>query len=336
MAGKDALGTLCRCGVPPFRTSLESAGLPPLRADGVRILQMNVGRRCNLACRHCHVEAGPDRKETMPKEIFDRCLEIVRTAGIDTVDVTGGAPEMNPHLEPFLDKVSVCARRVLVRSNLVILLENEYARFIDAYVRDKVELVCSLPSYDRLRTDRQRGDGFFDGCVRAIRALNARGYGRGRGLVLDVVSNPVGAFLPASQQALEDEYRRLLKERHDVEFDTLFSLTNLPVGRYLDFLIESGNYESYMRELLRAFNPAAVDSVMCRTTVSVGWDGRLYDCDFNQMLSMPIDHGAPDNVMDFDIEALSRRLIVTHNHCYGCTAGAGSSCQGETAGPRTG
>lgn len=304
----------------------------PLKAASVDIFQVNVGKRCNLSCKHCHVEAGPDRTELMSKETMEKCLEILKVHPIGTVDVTGGSPEMNPHLPWFFEEVSALGRRLMVRSNLVILLEDAYSQYIELYARCGAEVVTSLPACDAGRFERQRGLNTFHRIIEAIRLLNQKGYGRPRsGLILNLVHNPVGAYLPGSQAALEQEYRQRLQKDYGVYFNTLFCLTNCPVGRYLEFLIRSDNYKDYMHTLITAFNRSAIANVMCRTTISVGWDGMLYDCDFNQMLGLPVNHGAPDHITDFDLKKLKTRRIVTGNHCFSCTAGAGSSCQGAIA-----
>jgi radical SAM/Cys-rich protein len=335
MDPKDQLALLRgHQGVPAFEARLFGVDQFPLRAREIEILQINVGRRCNLSCRHCHVEAGPTRTEVMSRETLEACLTLaVGTPSVSTIDVTGGAPEMNPHLDGFLREAAKLGRRLIVRSNLAILVEPSFGRFLDLYASLGVEVVASVPDLDRARLERQRGLRVFDKLLEALRQLNARGYGHaGSGLVLGLVHNPIGAYLPAPQEALEAEYRRRLDQDFGVEFNQLFCLTNCPIGRYLESLVMTDNLEGYMRALSRAFNPVAAENVMCRTTLSVGWDGTLYDCDFNQMLSLPVDHGAPSHIRDFDPEKLRRRTIVTDNHCYGCTAGAGSSCQGATAG----
>jgi len=301
----------------------------PLFADGIDILQLNVGRKCNLTCRHCHVEAGPHRVEMMHRSVFEKCLDILARHPIETVDITGGAPEMNLHLPWFIDEVSKLGRRLLVRTNLLILLQDEYRHFLDIYTNHQVEVVTSLPDYQMQRTNRQRGEGVFEGVIEVMKELNSRGYGQPDSrLVLDLVTNPVGAYLPASQEALSFEYKRRLADDYGVVFNQLFCLTNCPVGRYLEYLVRSENYDDYMTELINAFNWSAVSKVMCRSTLSVGWDGNLYDCDFNQMLAMPVDHGAPSHIDVFNFDQLKARQIVIANHCYACTAGAGSSCQG--------
>jgi radical SAM/Cys-rich protein len=317
---------------PAFADALEQWGLFPLHATGLEILQINVTRRCNLACKHCHAGAGPGRSEIMTRETLALSLEAARHPNITTIDITGGAPELNPNLPWFLQEASRLGKRLLVRSNLIIYLDEAYAGFADLCARLGVELVGSLPDYRADRTDRQRGQGTFEKSIDAIRLLNEKGYGReGTGLVLDLVHNPAGAYLPGAQQSLEREYKTQLSDCHGVDFSALFCLTNCPVGRYLDYLVASDNYESYMGDLHRAFNPAAAKRVMCRTTLSVGWDGTMYDCDFNQMLGLGLAEGAPGHIGAFDYEALSSREIVINNHCYSCTAGAGSSCQGTVS-----
>ena len=321
---REILGTI------PGGESFARAIHDPLVASGVEVFQLNLGNRCNLACRHCHVEAGPAGTAVMPRGILERCLGILRESTIPVIDITGGAPEMHPDIRWFLRECASLGRRLLVRSNCAILLEPPCRDLVDLYADLGVEVVTSLPSPDEEKTDRQRGAGVFSKVVAAMRLLNDRGYGReGAGLALDVVHNPTGAYLPGCQRSIERQYRQTLGARHGVSFTRLFCMTNLPIGRYLAYLLRTENYEDYMGALVRAYNPATLANVMCRTLVSVGWDGTLYDCDFNQMLRLPVNHGAPDNVMNFDLERLARRQIVVGNHCYGCTAGAGSSCQGE-------
>jgi radical SAM/Cys-rich protein len=314
--------------IPSFDTRVGS----PLVARGIDILQINVGARCNLSCKHCHVQAGPYRSEQMSKETMEQCLRIVADNPIATIDVTGGAPEMNPHLDWFLTQASALDRRLIVRTNLVVLLDPIYRRFADLYAHCRVEVVGSLPGLSSERVDRMRGNGAFAGIIEALRLLNGLGYGDQRtGLMLDIVHNPVGAVLPGAQQALEREFRRRLHDEHSVTFSRLFSLTNCPVGRYLDYLVRSDNYAGYMDSLCRAYNATAADNAMCRNMVSVGWDGALYDCDFNQMLGLPIGGPEPRSVSQFDFERLAIRRIAVGNHCYACTAGSGSSCQGATS-----
>ena len=318
-------------GIPPLIGKFRQANRYPLTAISIDILQISVGRVCNLACRHCHVDAGPKRTEIMSRKVLDKCLEVLEHYPISTIDITGGAPEMNPHLEEFVRQVAKLKKRLIVRSNLTLLLEAPYRRFLDLFQENQVEIVASLPDYLEIKSDRQRGQGVFQRVIETMRELNVRGYGmEGSGLVLDIVHNPVGAYLPGSQTALEREYRRRLLAEHSVHFNQLFCITNIPVGRYLEYLLASDNLDDYFELLCQAFNPMAVDRVMCRTTLSVSWDGSLYDCDFNQMLDLKVSPEAPDNIMNFDWERLKSRRIVLHNHCYGCVAGSGSSCQGAT------
>ncbi|MBT8342270.1 MAG: arsenosugar biosynthesis radical SAM protein ArsS [Desulfatitalea sp.] len=302
----------------------------PLKAEDLRILQLNVGRRCNLACKHCHVSAGPHRIEMMDRVIFEKCLTVLNEHPIGTVDITGGAPELNTHLPWFIREAARLGRRLMVRSNLSILHDERYRSFLALYADSGVEVVTSLPHYQALKTDRQRGDGVFKKIIAVLRALNQRGYGRpGSGLSIHLVHNPVGAYLPGSQTALQYEYQKRLRDEHGVVFNDLYCLNNAPVGRFLEYLVKSDNYDAYLQALIEAFNPATTHDVMCRTLLSVGWDGTLYDCDFNQMLEIPVGHGVPDHLDLFDFDALKSRRIVLGNHCYACTAGAGSSCQGS-------
>ena len=303
----------------------------PMLASEVEILQLNVGKRCNLSCRHCHVEAGNERKETMSGDILEQCLEVIKeNSGITTIDITGGAPEMNPFLKGFIKDAAKIGRRLMVRSNLAILADEDYAYYAELYADNGVEIVSSLPDCDESRADRQRGTGFFRKFIVVAERLNEMGYGKpGTGLFLNLVHNPVGAYLPASQKSIKEDYRARLKSFHGLDFNDLYCINNMPVGRYLEFLIDSGNYEDYMHVLAEAFNPAALNNVMCRTMVSVAWDGTLYDCDFNQMLGLPVCPEHTRHIGSFDMKSLWHRSIVMHNHCYGCVAGSGSSCQGS-------
>ncbi len=315
-----------------FETALEGCGLSPLRPTRIQVLQVNVGKLCNMSCRHCHVDAGPDRKEAMSRETFEACLAALRKSDIPTVDLTGGAPELNPHFRWFVREVRALGRHVIDRCNLTILelpSQRDLAGFLAEH---RVEVVASLPHYRKPLTDTQRGDGVFERSIAALRRLNGMGYGdAGSGLTLNLVANPVGAFLPGSQASLEREWKRELLRLHGVRFDALYTITNMPIARYLEWLVETGNLETYLERLVAAFNPAAACGVMCRSTISVAWDGRLHDCDFNQMLEMGLEAPAPSRIQDFDLEALTRRRILTGRHCFGCTAGAGSSCGGAIA-----
>jgi radical SAM/Cys-rich protein len=315
---------------PPFDRRLNQAGLFPLRATGITVFQINVGKLCNQTCRHCHVDAGPDRPETMSLETAEQCIHALAKTDIPTVDITGGAPELNPHFRWLVEQTRALGRRVIDRCNLTVLLLPSQADLAEFLAGHRVEIIASLPSYRAGQTDAQRGDGIFEKSIEALRLLNRRGYGQpDSGLSLNLVFNPVGAFLPPRQDAIEAQFKKELRARHGIEFDRLYTITNMPISRFLEFLVESGNYDHYMTRLANAFNPAAAAGVMCRYTLSVGWDGRLYDCDFNQMLELSVDHGAPSHIRDFDPARLHHRRIVTGNHCYGCTAGSGSSCGGS-------
>lgn len=317
--------------IKPFDKTIAESNLYPLTSTGINTLQVNVGRLCNQACRHCHVEAGPNRKEVMSKETMELCLDILRNSDISTVDITGGAPEMNPNFIWFVEECVKLGRHVMVRSNLTILTEPGYEDVPGFFAENQVELIASLPYYMEQNTDSQRGKGVFQKSVAALKKLNALGYGiEGSGLILNLVFNPGGAFLPPSQKALEADYKREMHKRYGISFNNLFTITNLPVGRFLAYLNSSGNFEMYMGKLVASYNPFAATNVMCRNILSVGWEGTLYDCDFNQMLGLSVNHGAPSHLREFDISMLSKRQIVTGIHCYGCTAGAGSSCGGGT------
>ncbi|MBD2717302.1 arsenosugar biosynthesis radical SAM protein ArsS [Microvirga sp. STR05] len=318
--------------LPLFHEKLAEAGLFPLVPVAPAVLQINVGKMCNQVCKHCHVDAGPDRKEIMTRETMQLCLDALARTDIPTVDLTGGAPEMNPDFRWFVEQLHALGRHVIVRCNLTIIVANKKYHDLPEFFRAHgVEVVSSLPFYNAKTTDRQRGDGVFEDSIRALKMLNAVGYGQeGSGLTLNLVYNPNGAFLPGSQRGLQEQFKRALGKDFGIVFNELFAITNIPVSRYLDFLIESGNYAGYMEKLVAAFNPTAAAGVMCRNTISVSWDGYLYDCDFNQMLELnvasPVQH-----IRDFDVAALAQRSVVINQHCYGCTAGSGSSCGGATA-----
>ncbi|MBS0184219.1 MAG: arsenosugar biosynthesis radical SAM protein ArsS [Nitrospira sp.] len=315
-----------------FETQLNQAGLYPLRATGITVFQINVGKLCNQTCRHCHVDAGPDRPETMSLETAEQCVRALAKTDIPTVDITGGAPELNSHFRWLIEQVRGLGRHVIDRCNLSVLLLPSQTDLVGFLADHRVEIIASLPSYRVGQTDAQRGEGVFEKSMEALRLLNRFGYGRpDGGLTLNLVYNPVGAFLPPKQDAIEAQFKKELRTRHGIEFNRLYTITNMPISRFLEFLLESGNYEQYMTRLANAFNPAAAAGVMCRYTLSVGWDGRLYDCDFNQMLELPVDHGTPSHIRNFDPAQLHHRRIVTRNHCYGCTAGSGSSCGGSVA-----
>jgi radical SAM/Cys-rich protein len=315
-----------------FEEKLQDIDLFPLKPTGIEIFQMNVGYMCNMTCKHCHVDAGPDRKEIMTKKTFGYCLDALRESDIKTVDLTGGAPEMNPHFRWFVEEVSEMGKHVIVRSNLTILTTNKFSDLPEFFKKHGVEVTCSLPFYSKSRTDRQRGKGTYDKSITALKRLNELGYGKeDTGLMLNLVYNPVGAFLPGDQEEIKQEFKKELSRTHGIEFNDLYTITNLPISRFLNFLLMSGNLEEYMEKLIEAFNPAAAMGVMCRNTISIGWDGRLFDCDFNQMLEMEVHEDSVQHIKDFDIDSLNNREILVNQHCFGCTAGAGSSCGGATA-----
>jgi radical SAM/Cys-rich protein len=321
-------------GLPLARTFEEAAGGPgqePLRATSIDVLQINVGKRCNQACHHCHVDAGPDRTEMMGDAVVEACLRFLERSDIPTLDITGGAPELHPRFREMVLTARAAGRRVIDRCNLTITRLPAYADLPDFLAANGVEVTASLPSFSARQTDAQRGEGVFERSIAALRHFNALGYGvEGSGLILNLVTNPVGAFLPGSQRALEADWKRDLARRHGIVFNSLFTITNMPISRYLSFLCESGNLQPYMDRLVGAFNEATVAGLMCRSMISVGWDGRLYDCDFNQMIELRTVSAAPQTIFEVTPSSLIGRRITTGPHCFGCTAGSGSSCGGTT------
>jgi radical SAM/Cys-rich protein len=294
------------------------------------ILQLNLGKLCNLTCVHCHVNAGPKRREIITRETIDRILGWLANTEIHTVDLTGGAPEMMPefrYLVGILRKMPQ-VETIIDRCNLTILLEPGYEWLADFLAVHQVKIVASMPCYELNNVDAQRGAGVFDSSIRALQLLNRLGYGRGSDLVLDLVYNPVGDFLPPDQTELEADYKRELKKNFDIDFHRLYTLTNMPIGRFASWLKHSGKLDAYMQFLIEAFNPASVTGLMCRNTLSVGWRGEVYDCDFNQQLGMQWKNAAPLFIWDLDPERLEGRPIEMGDHCFGCTAGSGSSCGG--------
>jgi len=314
------------------RVEFEALTGGALRPARLEIFQVNVGKLCNMTCRHCHVDAGPDRIDAvMPDEIVDQVIAAIIRTRAHTVDITGGAPELHPRFRDLVEAAVAAGKHVMDRCNLTVLLLPRNKGLVDWLAERKVEVVGSLPHYRRPNTDAQRGQGVFDRSIEAMRLLNAAGYGRGdSGRRLTLVSNPAGAFLGASQATAEREWRQSLEREHGVTFDRLFVLNNMPISRFLEWLQQSGNLEAYMQKLVQAFNPSAIEGLMCRNTLSVGWDGRLYDCDFNQMLDLEITLPQGPHISTFDEESWYARSIVTARHCFGCTAGAGSSCGGQT------
>ncbi len=313
-----------------FAQTLERQALS-LRRSRVEILQVNVGKLCNLTCVHCHVNAGPGRREIMTRETVDRIIDWLAKTDIPTLDVTGGAPEMMPDFRYFIERVRrlTPARRVIDRCNLTILLEAGYEDLCDFLAANQVEIIASMPCYSPKNVNAQRGEGVFEGSIAALRRLNARGYGIDSNLPLHLVYNPVGAHLPPSQSELEAEYKRELQKHFGIVFNKLYTLTNLPIGRFAAYLRRNNKLDEYMELLTNAFNPATVDGLMCRNTISVGWRGEVYDCDFNQQLGMQWTRNDRRLFLwDIEPDSLEDREIMTGNHCFGCTAGAGSSCGG--------
>lgn len=318
-----------------FANKLKQVGLFPLKPTRIDILQINLGKMCNQVCKHCHVDAGPDRKEIMTISSMKECLEVIKNQEISTIDLTGGAPEMNPDFRWFVESIREINpdATIIVRCNLTIILANpKYHDLPDFYKKNRVEVVSSLPYFTAAKTDSQRGNGVFDKSIKALHLLNEVGYGvEGSGLILNLVYNPSGAFMPGDEKALEKEFKERLAKRYDIVFNSLFAITNLPINRFLEYLIRSDNYESYMEKLIENFNLGAAYGVMCRNTISVGWDGYLYDCDFNQMLELKVSSVNSQHIRDWNQIELTNREIIVKNHCYGCTAGAGSSCGGTTS-----
>ncbi len=305
---------------PHFDATLARHGLSPLRRESPRTIQVNVGKLCNQACHHCHVDAGPRRTEIMTRATAERVIEILaESRGVTTIDITGGAPELNPNFAMLVERARALGRIVIIRCNLTVTLEPRMEWLVDFYRRSRVELICSLPCYTAENVDQQRGSGVFEKSIVAMRQLNAAGFGRGE-LHLDLVYNPIGASLPPPQAELASNF--------DITFDHLLTITNMPIARFAHQLATTGDQARYMSLLVNHFNPATVDALMCRSLVSIGWDGQLYDCDFNQMLEISLG-GANRTIWNIDdVAELTGDRIATASHCFGCTAGAGSSCTG--------
>lgn len=332
-AGTVPHSPLEECFTPTFDAALASHGVSPLHATGVGILQVNTGYRCNLRCTHCHVDAHPERTEVMSRQTMNQCAEVLKSNPIRTLDITGGAPEMNPDFRWFIETARSARPdlEILVRSNLTLLAADNAFRDIPEFLRGhRVNLVASLPCYTRENVNRQRGDGVFERSIEALKRFNALGYGfPDSPLELNLVYNPTGPCLPGCQHQLEEEYRKQLGQQFGIRFTRLYTITNMPVNRFRQSLIDAGGYCSYMELLAANLNPAAAGAVMCLDTISVRWDGKLFDCDFNQMLDLPVNPSAPRHIGEFDRSRLVGRRISTGQHCFGCTAGAGSSCQGS-------
>ncbi|PYK09955.1 MAG: radical SAM protein [Verrucomicrobia bacterium] len=313
----------------PFAQKLAEHSIS-LRRTRTEILQVNVGKLCNLTCIHCHVNAGPKRKEVMTRETVDRIINWLAKSKIPTVDLTGGAPEMIPDFRYFIEHVKGMqpSRHIIDRCNLTILLEPGYKDLGEVLATNKVEIIASMPCYSAENVNAQRGNGVFEGSINALQVLNSLGYGSDPELPLHLVYNPVGPFLPPAQEELEADFKRELGAQFGITFNKLLTITNLPIGRFASYLRRNNELEQYMELLIRVFNPATVNGLMCRNTISVGWRGEVYDCDFNQQLGMQWKNGASIFLWDVDPESLENREIMTGNHCFGCTAGAGSSCAG--------
>jgi len=305
------------------RILMEKPGLPG--ACGIKILQVNLGYLCNMACRHCHFEAGPMRTEIMDDDTVELVIGVLRNTTIGTLDLTGGAPELNPNFRHLVREARQLDKHVIIRSNLTIFFENGMEDLPEFYCEQGVEVIASLPYYNEANVDRVRGGGTFKKSIESLRKLNSLGYGKEDGLALHLVYNPPGAFLPASQKELEDHYRRELHSSFGILFKRLYVFTNMPIGRFREFLIRKNILEQYMAKLKATFNASTLDGLMCRYLISVGWDGRLYDCDFNQALGLTVGKRYPSHIRDFDYDVLSGREIVFGNHCFACTAGQGST-----------
>jgi radical SAM/Cys-rich protein len=320
-------------GDADFDAAIARAGWSALTPAALEIFQINLGKLCNMTCRHCHVDAGPDRTDAMmSRETIEACLEALDRTNAHTVDLTGGAPEIHPHFQYVVDEAVKRGKHVIDRCNLSVLLMQRNAGLAEWLSERGVEVVASLPHYRKRNTDAQRGDGAFDKSIEALRLLNAAGYGKGDPRrMLSLMMNPAGAFLAPSQGSIEKEWHTALQRDFGITFDRLLALNNMPISRFLEWLVESGNLESYMERLTAGFNPNAIAGLMCRNTISISWDGRLFDCDFNQMLDLDALPESPMTVHDFDLERWQARRVVTRRHCFGCTAGAGSSCGGATA-----
>lgn len=314
--------------IPAFSTKIDNKDFS-LTKDKLEIMQINVGKLCNLSCKHCHVSAGPNRKEIMSLSTMKDCLQVFKENNFAILDITGGAPEMNPNFKWLVREACNLNAKVIVRTNLVILAKEGYTDLPEFYAKNKVEVVSSLPYYTEKNTDKQRGDGIFNTSISMLQELNSLGYGMKDDLILNLVYNPGGAFLPPPQTAMENEYKKNLKNKYNIDFNNLFTITNNPVGRFLSFLEKSNNTKAYMERLYNSFNTSTLRSMMCRNQLSISWDGQLYDCDFNQALDLKVN--GISSIEDLKGKKIDKRQIKFKNHCYACTAGSGSSCGGSTA-----
>ena len=314
-----------------FFEKISLEGCVEITPQSASVLQINLGRMCNQVCKHCHVDAGPDRKEIMQKEVMLKCLEVISKGGFKVVDLTGGAPEMNPNFKWFVERLSKFQLKIIVRCNLTIILASKKFHYLPAFFKKhKVEIVSSLPHFSASRTNAQRGNNVFEKSIKALKILNDIGYGKeDKDLVLNLVYNPTGAILPSNQELMEKQYKRELKKRFNIHFNSLFTITNMPISRFLDFLLKMDYLNEYMDRLIDSFNPLSINGLMCKDMVSVSWDGYLYDCDFNQMLDIKIKSDA-NHINSYSNKKILSREIQIANHCFGCTSGNGSSCGGET------
>ncbi|HTR44274.1 MAG TPA: arsenosugar biosynthesis radical SAM (seleno)protein ArsS [Thermodesulfovibrionales bacterium] len=310
-----------------FGERVLAAQSKPLTACGLKTLQLNLGYRCTMACKHCHVSAGPDRKESMDRETAEMAVSVLKAHDIDTLDLTGGAPELNPSFRRLVRQAKSTGKKIIVRTNLTVFFERGMEDLPEFYRDHDVDIIASLPHYTAASVDRVRGEGAFGKSIASLRRLNDLGYGGGGDArQLHLVYNPPGAFLPPSQAALEEQYRGELLSAFDIVFDRLYAFANMPLGRFGDFLLRTHTYEHYMAMMEKAFNPGTLDHLMCRSLLSVGWDGTLYDCDFNQVRGLTADTGAAlPHLSRFDYDTLSTRRIVTGGHCFVCAAGQGST-----------
>jgi len=317
-----------------FSERLAAEGLS-LRRAKTEVLQINLGKLCNLTCMHCHVDAGPKRKETMTRQTIDRVVDWLAQTTIPAVDITGGAPEMVPDFRYLIERVRSLqpSHKIIDRCNLTILLERGYEDLAEFLAAKGVEIIASMPCYTPENVNAQRGEGVFEASIAALRLLNHLGYGVTDGLPLHLIYNPVGAFLPGPQAELEADYKRELAAHFGIVFNSLYTITNLPIARFAGYLRHNNKLDEYMDLLISAFNPATIDGLMCRNTISVGWRGEVYDCDFNQQLGMQWQNGRPLLLWDIDPDKIDNRQIMTADHCFGCTAGAGSSCGGAILAP---
>ena len=311
-----------------FLKKLKKIDKAPLYAVDITTFQVNLGLRCNQACLHCHHQAGPERTEMMSRKIMDKVVRKAKAHTVPTIDITGGAPELHPDIRYFIRALKAGGHHLLVRTNLSALLEEGSEDLPGFYRQHGVELIASLPCYEKDEVDCIRGEGVFEQSITALKLLNSHGYGREPGPALNLIYNPMGAFLPPSQADLEEEYTRILHDNFGISFSELFTITNMPIGRFSDALSAQGKKDGYMNLLKDSFNPSTVENLMCRFQISIGWDGTLYDCDFNQAIGLPTAEGFPDSINDLDNDHMFKREIATDDHCFGCTAGAGSSCGG--------